>query len=276
MRSDAFRPTKMSDFGPVTTFKIVDEIREQVREGKLKTGDEIRTALKSSIVHVLRERGGDTGLALGECKPAVILIVGVNGGGKTTTIGKLANKFAGEGATVLLAAGDTFRAAAAEQLEEWALRSNATIVRAPNEKTRPDTVLYQAVERAVAGGTDVVLCDTSGRLHTNVSLMDELSKCRRSVGKCLPGAPHETLLVLDGTTGLNMLNQAKEFNEAVPLTGIILTKLDGTARGGAVVSVVDELGVPVKFVGVGEGIDDLQPFDPEGFVDALFPSATQS
>lgn len=264
----------MSDFGPKTSFKVVDEIREQVRGGTLKTGEQIRAALKSSIVHILKQRGGDTELQLGDAKPAVILIVGVNGGGKTTTIGKLANKFAEEGAAVVLAAGDTFRAAAAEQLEEWARRSKAEIIRAPDEKTRPDTVLYKAVDTAVANGADVVLCDTSGRLHTNWSLMDELSKCQRSIAKRLDGAPHEVLLVLDGTTGLNMLNQAKEFNEAVNLTGVILTKLDGTARGGAVVSVVDELGVPVKFVGVGEGIEDLQPFDPESFVDALFPSTT--
>lgn len=264
---------QMSDFGPSTAFKIVDEIRLQVRDGKLKTGPEIRSALKASIVHVLRQRGGATELEVATAtKPAVILIVGVNGGGKTTTIGKLANKFASEGASVVLGAGDTFRAAAAEQLEEWAKRSGSKIVRAQTERARPDTVLYQAVERAIKESADIVLCDTSGRLHTNTDLMEELAKCHKSVGKRLDGAPNETLLVLDGTTGLNMLNQAKEFNEAVPLTGIILTKLDGTARGGAVVSVVDQLGIPIKFVGVGEGIDDLQPFEPEGFVDALFPS----
>lgn len=263
----------MSDFGPKTSLKIVGEIREEVRAGKLKTGEEIRKALKASILHVLNQRGGNTELVFGDAKPAVVLIVGVNGGGKTTTIGKLANKFAQEGASVVLAAGDTFRAAAAEQLEEWARRSNAEIVRAQQENVRPDTVLYQAVERTITAGADILLCDTSGRLHTNYSLMDELKKCKKSVSKRLPGAPHEVLLVLDGTTGLNMLNQAKEFNESVGLTGIILTKLDGTARGGAVVSVVDELGVPVKFVGVGEGIEDLQPFDPESFVDALFPAS---
>jgi fused signal recognition particle receptor len=262
----------MSDFGPRTSFKIVDEIREKVRNGELKTGEEIRSALKASILHVLKERGGSTELRLGDAQPAVILIIGVNGGGKTTTIGKLAHRFAQEGATVLLAAGDTFRAAAAEQLEEWARRANAEMVRADNEKTRPDTVLYKAVDRAVAVGADIVICDTSGRLHTNWNLMDELAKCKRSISKRVAQAPQEVLLILDGTTGLNMLNQAKEFNAAVGLTGIILTKLDGTARGGAVVSVVDELGVPVKYVGVGESIDDLQPFDPVSFVDALFPA----
>ncbi|KAI3432381.1 hypothetical protein D9Q98_003937 [Chlorella vulgaris] len=262
----------MSDFGPRTAFKVVDGIRDKVLAGKLKTGDQIRSELKAAITALLITRGGSTELALPAERPAVLLVVGVNGGGKTTTIGKLAHRFGSEGgARVVLAAGDTFRAAAAEQLEEWARRAGAEIVRAESDKTRPDTVLYQAVDSAVRSGADLVLCDTSGRLHTNWSLMDELAKCKRSIAKRLSGAPHEVLLVLDGTTGLNMLNQAKEFNETVQLTGLILTKLDGTARGGAVVSVVDELGVPVKFVGVGESISDLQPFDPATFVDALFP-----
>ncbi|PSC73424.1 cell division chloroplastic [Micractinium conductrix] len=265
----------MSDFGPKTAFKIVDGIRDKVMSGRVKTGDQMRAELKLSIATLLRERGGSSELSLGDAQPAVLLIVGVNGGGKTTTIGKLANKFSSGGAKVVLAAGDTFRAAAAEQLEEWARRSGAEIVRADSDKTRPDTLLFQAVDSAVKSGADLVLCDTSGRLHTNWSLMDELAKCKRSISKRLPDAPHEVLLVLDGTTGLNMLNQAKEFNETVQLSGLILTKLDGTARGGAVVSVVDELGVPIKFIGVGEGIDDLQPFDADTFVDALFPEAAQ-
>jgi len=214
---------------------------------------------------------GSNELQLSDQKPSVLLVVGVNGGGKTTTIGKMAYKFASEGASVMLAAGDTFRAAAGEQLDQWAKRSNAEIVLAEDEKTRPDTVLYKAVAQAVERDIDLVLCDTSGRLHTNWSLMEELSKCKKSIGKCLDGAPHETLLVLDGTTGMNMLNQAKEFNESVALSGIILTKLDGSSRGGAVVRAVDELGLPIKMVGVGEGVEDLQPFDPVSFVDALFP-----
>ncbi|KAL4434779.1 hypothetical protein ABPG77_005306 [Micractinium sp. CCAP 211/92] len=263
----------MSDFGPKTAFKIVDGIRDKVKRGQIKTGEQMRSELKGSIVDLLTSRGGSSELAIEGAKPAVLLVVGVNGGGKTTTIGKLAHKFASGGAKVVLGAGDTFRAAAAEQLEEWARRSGAEIVRAASEKARPDTVLFQTVDQAVKTDADLVLCDTSGRLHTNWNLMDELAKCKRSITKRLPDAPHEVLLVLDGTTGLNMLNQAKEFNETVQLSGIILTKLDGTARGGAVVSVVDELGVPVKFVGVGEGIEDLQPFDPESFVEALFPEA---
>lgn len=264
----------MSDFGPKTSFKIVDAIRERVKLGELKTGPDLRKALKESIVDILQSRGGDVELNLGDAQPAVILIVGVNGGGKTTTIGKLAAKFAGAGAKVVMGAGDTFRAAAAEQLEEWARRADVEIVRADNDKARPDAVLFKAVEYAKTSGADIVLCDTSGRLHTNIDLMEELAKCKRSVGKAAQGAPHETLLVLDGTTGLNMTNQAREFNITLGgLSGIILTKLDGTARGGAVVSVVDELGVPVKFVGVGEGLEDLRQFDINAFVEALFPES---
>lgn len=225
----------MSDFGPKTAFKIVDSIRDKVKAGQIKTGDQIRTELKASISSLLQQRGGSSELAIEGAKPAVLLIVGVNGGGKTTTIGKLAHKFGSGGAKVVLGAGDTFRAAASEQLEEWARRAGAEIIRADGDKARPDTVLFQAVDAAVKSGADLVLCDTSGRLHTNWSLMDELAKCKRSIAKALPGAPHEVLLVLDGTTGLNMLNQAKEFNETVQLSGLILTKLDGTARGGAVV-----------------------------------------
>lgn len=262
-----------ADFGPTTAFKIVDTIRIKVQDGELQTGEEIRNAMKALIVDILSNQGSGNDLNLSDQKTSVLLVVGVNGGGKTTTIGKLAYKFAKEGASVMLAAGDTFRAAAGEQLEQWAKRSSAEIVLAEDEKTRPDTVLYKAVGAAIEKEIDLVLCDTSGRLHTNWGLMEELVKCKKSIGKRLEGAPHETLLVLDGTTGMNMLNQAKEFNEAVNLSGIILTKLDGSSRGGAVVSVVDELGLPIKMVGVGESVEDLQPFDPVSFVDALFPSS---
>ena len=202
----------------------------------------------------------------------VVLVVGVNGGGKTTTIGKLAHRLAQAGARVLVAPGDTFRAAAGEQLAVWAERAGASFYEPP-EGARPHTVLYGAVDAAVTGkaACDVVLGDTSGRLHTNSGLMTELAKVKQAVTKRLPEAPHETLLVLDGTTGLNMLPQAREFHAAVGLTGLVLTKLDGSARGGAVVSVVDELGLPVKFVGVGESIEDLLPFDAAAFVASLFP-----
>jgi len=201
----------------------------------------------------------------------VIMIVGVNGGGKTTSIGKLAYRLKSEGIKVLMAAGDTFRAAASDQLEVWAKRTKSEIVIGEGEKVKPASVLSQAVRRAKEENFDVVLCDTSGRLHTDYALMEELIACKRAITKVLPSAPNEVLLVLDGTTGLNMLPQAREFNEVVGVTGFILTKLDGSARGGCVVSVVDELAIPVKFVGIGEQLDDLQPFDAEAFVNAIFP-----
>ncbi|CAI5962350.1 unnamed protein product [Closterium sp. NIES-64] len=270
--AEASQALIVADFGPRTAIRIVDGIREEIKAGQLKTGKEIKEALKRAIVKLLTEKAPVTALELGTSKPAVVMIVGVNGGGKTTTIGKLSHRFNNEGAKVLLAAGDTFRAAASEQLEVWAERTGASILTAEGEKTRPATVLANAVRKASNEGFDILLADTSGRLHTNFNLMEELKACKRAVAKTLPGAPNEVLLVLDGTTGLNMLPQAREFNQAVGVTGFVLTKLDGTARGGCVASVVDDLGIPVKFVGVGEGMEDLQPFNAEAFVDALFPS----
>ncbi|XP_075668033.1 cell division protein FtsY homolog, chloroplastic isoform X2 [Castanea sativa] len=243
----------VSDFGPRITIKIVENLREDILSGKLKSGSEIKDALKKSVLELITTRGSKTELQLGFRKPAVVIIVGVNGGGKTTSL-----------------AGDTFRAAASDQLEIWAERTGCEIVVAEKDKAKASSVLSQAVKRGKEQGFDVVLCDTSGRLHTNFSLMEELIACKKAVGKIVPGAPNEILLVLDGTTGLNMLPQAREFNEVVGITGLILTKLDGSARGGCVVSVVDELGIPVKFVGVGEGVEDLQPFDAEAFVNAIF------
>ncbi|CAO2167779.1 unnamed protein product [Urochloa humidicola] len=277
----------VSDFGPKISFKIVDTLREEIRDGKLKSGAEIKAALKRCILQLLTSKGGNSELNLGFRKPAVIMIVGVNGGGKTTSLGtslayftalsiplhsgKLAHRFKKEGVKVLMAAGDTFRAAARDQLEVWAERTGSEIVIDNDKKAQPPAVLSQAVKRGKREGFDVVLCDTSGRLHTNYGLMEELVSCKKVIAKALPGAPNEILLVLDGTTGLNMLQQAREFNDVVGVTGFILTKLDGTARGGCVVSVVDELGIPVKFIGVGEGVEDLQPFDAEAFVEAIFP-----
>ncbi|XP_072970836.1 cell division protein FtsY homolog, chloroplastic isoform X2 [Typha angustifolia] len=260
----------VSDFGPRISMKIVDSLRDDISAGKLKSGTEIKEALKRSVLELLTSKGSKTELQLGFRKPAVIMVVGVNGGGKTTSLGKLAHRLKNEGVKVLMAAGDTFRAAASEQLEVWAERTGSEIVVAQSEKTKAPSVLSQAVKKGKEQGYDVVLCDTSGRLHTNYSLMEELITCKKAVAKIIPRAPNEILLVLDGTTGLNMLQQAREFNEVVGVTGFILTKLDGSARGGCVVSVVDELGIPVKFVGVGEGVDDLQPFDAEAFVNAIF------
>ncbi|PHU29187.1 Cell division protein FtsY -like protein, chloroplastic [Capsicum chinense] len=261
----------VADFGPKITIKIVESLREDIYAGKIKSGSEIKSALKRSILDLLTSKALKTELSLGFRKPAVIMIVGVNGGGKTTSLGKLANRLKRGGAKTLLAAGDTFRAAASDQLEIWAERTGCEIVVAEKEKAKASSVLLQAVKKGKEEGFDIVLCDTSGRLHTNYSLMEELVACKKTVSKVVNGAPNEILLVLDGTTGLNMLPQAREFNEVVGVTGLILTKLDGSARGGCVVSVVDELGIPVKFVGVGEGVDDLQPFNAEEFVDAIFP-----
>ncbi|KAA0048987.1 cell division protein FtsY-like protein [Cucumis melo var. makuwa] len=260
----------VSDFGPRITIKIVDSLRDDILAGKLKSGSEIKEALKKNVLELLKGKGSKNDLQLGFRKPAVIMIVGVNGGGKTTSLGKLAFRLKNEGAKILMAAGDTFRAAASDQLEIWADRTGCEIVVAERENAKASSVLSQAVKRGKEGGFDIVLCDTSGRLHTNYSLMEELIACKKAVAKVIPGAPNEILQVLDGTTGLNMLPQAREFNDVVGITGLILTKLDGSARGGCVVSVVDELGIPVKFVGVGEGLEDLQPFDPEAFVDAIF------
>eukprot|EP00877_Chromochloris_zofingiensis_P008011 jgi/Chrzof1/3463/Cz12g26150.t1_FTSY[v5.2] len=263
-----------ADFGPKTALKIVDGLRDQLKAGKLKTGGDIRSAIKQGIIQLLDQPGKESELKL-DGQPAVILVVGVNGAGKTTTVGKLAYKLSQEGAKVYLAPGDTFRAAAAEQLAEWARRSGA--VMGPfKEGGKPGGVLAACCNEAKQRkDIDVVICDTAGRLHTAYGLMEELGKCRTAIKNVLPKQPNEVLLVLDGTTGLNMLNQAKEFNDTVDLTGMILTKLDGTARGGAVVSVVDALGVPVKFVGVGEGVEDLQPFNAETFAEALFPGSIQ-
>ncbi|KAL8238401.1 hypothetical protein R6Q59_014968 [Mikania micrantha] len=260
----------VSDFGPKITIKIVESLRDDIYAGKLKSGTEIKDALKKSVLDILMKKGAKTELKLGFRKPAVIMIVGVNGGGKTTSLGKLAHRLKSEGATILLAAGDTFRAAASDQLEIWAERTGCEIVSAEKEKAKASAVLSQAVKKGKEQGFDIVLCDTSGRLHTNYSLMEELIACKKAISKIVNGAPNEILLVLDGTTGLNMLPQAREFNEVVGITGFILTKLDGSARGGCVVSVVDELGIPVKFVGVGEGVEDLQPFEAEAFVNAIF------
>ncbi|CAH2057801.1 unnamed protein product [Thlaspi arvense] len=268
----------VSDFGPKITVRIVERLRDDIMSGKLKSGSEIKDALKGSVLEMLAKKNGKTELQMGFRKPAVIMIVGVNGGGKTTSLGKaidvngkLAHRLKKEGTKKeVTRIGDTFRAAASDQLEIWAERTGCEIVVAEGDKAKAATVLSKAVKRGKEEGYDVVLCDTSGRLHTNYSLMEELIACKKAVGKVVSGAPNEILLVLDGNTGLNMLPQAREFNEIVGITGLILTKLDGSARGGCVVSVVEELGIPVKFIGVGEAVEDLQPFDAEAFVDAIF------
>lgn len=255
----------LADMGVETSCKAVDLLRERVKEQKLRGAEDIHNALKDILTEMLNV--GDTQLKIGT-KPSVILVIGVNGVGKTTTIGKLANNLRQQGKSVILCAGDTFRAAAADQLEIWAGRSGAQIVR-QHEGADPASVVYDGISAAKARGTDVILCDTAGRLHNKANLMNELGKISKIIDRELPDADKEVLLVLDGTTGQNGLLQAKQFKEIAGVTAIALTKLDGTAKGGIVISVADALQIPVKYIGVGEQMDDLMPFDAKSFVDAL-------
>ena len=255
----------LSDMGMDTTLEAVQTLRERVKERKIKDPEEVKACLREILVEMLSV--GESTLDLSG-KPAVILMIGVNGVGKTTTIGKLAHRLRAEGNRVLLAAGDTFRAAAAEQLAVWAERAKVELVR-HEEGSDPAAVVFDALTAAKARGTDVILIDTAGRLHNKQNLMNELNKISRVVDRELPGCDRETLLVLDATTGQNGLIQAKQFGESAGITGIVLTKLDGTAKGGVVLAIAKEMGVPVKYVGLGEGIDDLQPFDPVAFTEAL-------
>ncbi len=256
----------MSDLGMDVTMEIMDKISRKAR--KLKTADELKSILKEEL-RALFPLTGDTAVEPETIGPRVIMVVGVNGTGKTTTLGKLALKFSAQGKKVLIAAADTFRAAAIEQVEIWANRANVKVVK-HREGSDPAAVAFDAVEASIARGIDILLIDTAGRLHTQKNLMEELKKIKRSVGKRLAGAPHEVLMVLDATTGQNALSQAKLFNDAVGITALALTKLDGTAKGGVVASVARTMDVPLKYIGVGEGIEDLQDFDANLFVNALF------
>ena len=255
----------LADLGMDNATSAVAELRKVVYNDRLQSGDEVKAALRKILAEKLTV--GDTALTLTP-GPAVVLFIGVNGVGKTTSIGKMAAQLKAEGKKVLLCAGDTFRAAAADQLEIWANRAGVDIVR-QNEGADPGAVLFDALQSAKAKKADVVLCDTAGRLHNKQNLMNELSKLRKIIDRECPDSAKETLLVLDATTGQNGLIQAKQFKEAAGLTGIILTKLDGTAKGGIVVAIAKELGVPVKYVGLGEGIDDLQVFDANEYVEAI-------
>lgn len=255
----------MGDVGVATATKITDELRKKVKKQGIKDPNEIHRLLEETVAEMLR---GGEGLNL-NTKPSIILVIGVNGVGKTTTIGKLANNLRMQGKKVLLAAADTFRAAAIDQLEIWADRCRCEIVK-QNEGSDPAAVVFDAISSAKAKGADVIICDTAGRLHNKKYLMDELSKIGRIIDRELPDADKEYLLVLDATTGQNAVNQAREFKNAAGITGIVLTKLDGTAKGGVVLSIKEELDVPVKYIGVGEQIDDLQPFDSDDFAKALF------
>ena len=255
----------LADLGMDTTLKAMESLRNKVKENRLKSTDDARKALREVLADMVTV--GDTTLNL-STTPSVVLVIGVNGVGKTTTIGKIAHQLKEDGKKVLLCAADTFRAAAADQLEIWAGRAGVEIIR-QDEGADPAAVVFDAIAAAKARQSDVILCDTAGRLHNKQNLMNELGKISRIIDRELPDAAKEVLLVLDGTTGQNGLIQAKQFKEIAGLTGMIVTKLDGTAKGGVVVSVADTLGVPIKYIGVGEQMDDLMPFKADAFAEAL-------
>ena len=255
----------LADLGVETAVKAAERLRKTIREQHLKSTEEAKNALKEILVDMLSVGSNELDLST---KPSVVLVIGVNGVGKTTTIGKIATRLTKEGKNVMLVAGDTFRAAAADQLESWAERSGASIVR-QHEGADPASVVFNGIQSAKAKGSDVIIIDTAGRLHNKTNLMNELGKISRIVERELPDSAKEVLLVLDGTTGQNGLIQAKEFSKIAGVTCVALTKLDGTAKGGIVIAVTDTLQIPVKFVGVGEKADDLMPFEAKEFVDAL-------
>ena len=256
----------LSDVGAETAMKIVDNLRKRIKLEKIEDSEKVKDALKEEIYKILTEKDNSLNLST---KPAIMLVVGVNGAGKTTSIGKIAANLKAEGKKVLVAAADSFRAAAIEQLEVWTERAGVDIIKRP-EGSDPASVVFDAISKTKSGDYDVVIIDTAGRLHTKKNLMDELGKMQRIIDRELPDAAKEVLIVLDGTTGQNALIQAKEFSEVTNITGIILTKLDGTAKGGVVIGICSELNVPVKLIGVGEKIEDLQVFNAEEFAKALF------
>lgn len=258
-----------SDVGVGASEEIIDELRERIRDDRIKTRDDTMAALREIISGMI---GESEPLHL-DTKPSVILVIGVNGAGKTTSVGKISARLKAEGKRVVVAAADTFRAAAIDQLAVWCDRAGVELVK-QSEGSDPAAVVYDAANYARAKGADVLIVDTAGRLHNKKNLMNELAKINRVIDRELPGASRENLLVLDATTGQNAIIQAKEFGEAANITGLVLNKLDGTAKGGIVLSIRRELGLPVKFIGVGEKIDDMQPFDAEEFIDALFPEAS--
>jgi fused signal recognition particle receptor len=260
-----------SDLGPIAS-ELCEELTRLHRRGELHGEDDVRSHLRSLLSDRLDSEAPAT--TRPSSGPMIILVVGVNGSGKTTSIAKLAHHFKAQGKSVLLGASDTFRAAAADQLEVWAERNGARIVRSHADGADPAAVAFDAAKAGQGEGCDVVIIDTAGRLHTQKNLLDELEKVRRVLGKAVEGAPHETWLVIDATNGQNAIQQAREFTSAVEVTGLVLAKLDGTARGGAVFGIREALGLPVRFVGTGEGLEDLAPFDPAGFIDAIVPPSS--
>jgi fused signal recognition particle receptor len=256
-----------ADIGLSTTVELVRSLEQRLKRNELQDGEALKSALKEEMLTRLQATA--TTLDTGSFSPFVIMVIGVNGVGKTTTIGKLASKYSAEGKKVLLVAADTFRAAAVEQLEIWGQRVGIDVIR-HKHGADPAAVVFDGCKAAVARRADILIVDTAGRLHTKVNLMEELKKIRRVIGREIPGGPHETLLVLDASTGQNALSQAKVFKEAADVTGIALTKLDGTAKGGIIVAICGEFKIPVRYIGIGEGVEDLREFDPEQFVQALF------
>jgi fused signal recognition particle receptor len=258
----------IADVGVQTTSYILDDLKREVSQNRIRENAEVLEQLKQRMVHVLSQN--QKPMAFSDHQPFVVLVVGVNGSGKTTTIGKLAQHWKQEGKKVLLAAGDTFRAAAIDQLQVWAERSDIPCI-SQKSGADPSAVAYDAIQAGLSREMDLVIIDTAGRLQTNTNLMEELKKIKRVIGKILPGAPHETLLVLDATIGQNSISQAKLFNEALEVDGLVMTKLDGSAKGGVLLNITGELKLPIRFVGVGEKPEDLQVFNPESFVEALIP-----
>ena len=257
-----------SDVGVEATSRIINDLTQSVRRNELSDPEVLVSKLREMLAATLKQSNGDIKQAVSD-KPQVILMVGINGAGKTTTIGKLAKRLQNEGNSVMLAAGDTFRAAAVEQLITWGDRNKIPVI-AQHSGADSASVIFDALEAATARNIDVLIADTAGRLHTKTNLMDELAKIGRVMKKIDPDAPHEVMLVVDAGTGQNALNQAEQFNQATPLTGITLTKMDGTAKGGIVFAIAEKLGIPIRFIGIGESIDDLRPFDADDFVAALF------
>ena len=258
-----------ADLGVKTSGQLIEGVRQGLKRGDLQEPEKVKEYIKQEILRILKSGEKPLSIDFSLTKPFVIMVVGVNGGGKTTTIGKIAHQYSSQGKKVLVGAADTFRAAAVEQLEVWANRVGADLIK-QSKGSDPSAVAFDSIHAARARGIDLVFIDTAGRLHTKVNLMEELKKLKRIVWREYPGAPHEILLVLDATTGQNAISQAKLFNEAIGVTGIALTKLDGTAKGGIIVGITEELKIPIRYIGVGEGIDDLKQFDATEFVQALF------
>ena len=255
----------MCDVGVATAERICDILKDKVKSRGIKVPEEITALLKETVAELLR---GDSSLDLSK-KPSLILVIGVNGAGKTTTIGKLAMRLKDEGKSVVLGAADTFRAAAIDQLGVWAERAGVPMIKSV-EGTDPASVVFDTIAAGKARGADVIICDTAGRLHNKINLMNELTKIRNVMGKVIPGAPHEVMLVLDGSTGQNAFEQARQFTQATQVTSLTITKLDGTAKGGVVIGISDQFHIPVRYIGIGEGIDQLRIFDRKEFVKALF------